>query len=130
MNAPDAATFAPDPFDPLNQEWKVIAARIWGMLLHRLTPQQITALHRISRSHPTTSELAMYLEVSVAQAGNITRQLYTEGFLRREKAGRSYRWFPAFPAPSPFHYHDRSPIRVEGEAAERAIEILTRRGKL
>lgn len=127
MPTPDpAAAFPPET------DWKLVAGRVFGMLLQRLTPQQIASLARIQHVHPTTRELACYLEVSEAQAGNITRALYQEGWLHREKAGKSYRWFPAFRFPfSVYRYHrDRMPIELSGEAAERAIEILTRRGKL
>lgn len=71
-----------------------------------------------------------YLEVSPQQAGNIVSRLYREGFVYRSKAGHGYRYELAFPPPLPYHYFDRSPIKLEGEAAERAVEILTRRGKL
>jgi DNA-binding IclR family transcriptional regulator len=117
--------------DELVTDWQVVAARIWGILIRRLAPQQVAALRRIAHTHPTTRELARYLEVSEAQAGNITRQLYSEGFLTRAKSGRSYRWSPAFPHPISLHYFDREPIAItDPEAVERVEEILQRRGKL
>ena len=109
-------------------DWRLIAGKLWAMLTARLTPQQLAALALIERDSPTTGELAEGLRVSVMQAGNVTRKLYDEGFLRREKAGRSYRWSLAFA--TPFSLRDRIPIVLTGAAAERAVEILTRRGKV
>lgn len=97
------------------------------MLTSRLTPQQLAALAYIERDEPTTRELAERLNVSVTQAGNVTRKLYDEGFVSRDKAGHSYRWRPGFEFP--FTLRDRLPIVLSGEAAERAAEILERRGR-
>ena len=109
-------------------EWKLLAGRLFAMLTSRLTPLQLLALAYIERDQPTTRWLAESLGCSEQQAGNITRKLYDEGFLRRDKAtGRGFRWSPAFVFP--FSLRDRLPVVLEGEAAERAIEILTRRGK-
>jgi DNA-binding IclR family transcriptional regulator len=113
--------------DLVTPDWKLVADRLWAMLAARLTPLQLQALAYIERDQPTTRELAESLNVSEAQAGNITRKLYDEGFLSRDQAGRSYRWRPAFPFP--FTLRDRLPIVLSGEAAERALEILARRGK-
>lgn len=131
MKPPAAATERElqTPSEPSDKE---IATRLWGMLMARMTPLQISALHRIAQAHPTTSELATYLDISPQHAGNVAGQLHREGFLHRERAGgRQYRWFPAFPAPLPYHYFDRQYAdEITGEAAERALEILRRRGKV
>lgn len=119
----------PSLFQDLSMEDRAqVAMRVWAILVGRLTPQFIAALSFINSTHPTTTDLAERLNISVSAAANLARILFKEGFIVREKDGRSYRYRPAFPPPLPWHYFDHSPVVLTGEAAEYAAEILERRG--
>lgn len=112
-------------------DYRRLVVLLWGILARRLTPQQVAALYCIGTRSPTTHELAEYLEVSDAQAANVTRKLYDEGFLRREKDGKSYRWSSVVPEHLTLALHRLMPFPpLEGKAAERVVEILQRRGSL